>query len=181
MKKITIALLCGCAFALFAGDVELKNVINKSKIGDKTIRGWTVNKSRKDLGSAEVIQGSEKDEKAFKIIANTQDVCYYYLSGLKAKAGDKLEISAEIKGKSAGKFYLGYYTYTAKGVYFEAVQAVKSFAVTENKTEVKAEFVIQNGAKGQETACIRPFIRIDRQSEVIVEDIEVEVDYADKK
>lgn len=180
MKKIALAIVSCCAIALVAGDIEIKNSINKSKIGANSITSWTVNKSRKDLGKAEIIQGSEKNEKAFKITSNTQDVVYYRMIPINVKAGDKVEISAEIKGKSTGKFYLGYYTYTDKNVYFEAVNAVKAFDVPATKQEVKAEFVVQNGAKGQVTSIIRPYVRIDANSEVIIEDLEIEVDKADK-
>ena len=70
MKKfITLAIICSCAASLFAGEIEIKDIARRNKIGDKKIAGWQLNGNAKNpsYGTCEVIQGSEKDEKAVKI------------------------------------------------------------------------------------------------------------------
>ena len=67
MKKFTVcAILACCAAILSAGDIEIKNTLKNSKIGAEKPIGWQLNGNPKILGKGEIIQGSEKDEKAFK-------------------------------------------------------------------------------------------------------------------
>ena len=179
MKKfIALAIVCSCAASLFAGEIEIKNIARKNKIGDKKIVNWQLNGNAKNpsYGTCEVIQGSEKDEKAVKIANAKIATAFYYLPGVSAKAGSKVKISADVKGK--GTFLTGFYTYTGKVGYFPAVNAEKSVTLTDKFQEVEFEFIVSNGAKGQICETIRPFIKAGANSEVIIEDLEIEIEPA---
>lgn len=177
MKKLIIsAMTLCCAAIICASEIEIKNTLNKSKIGDKAPIGWRTNGNPANLGKGEIIQGRE--EKAFKIVTTKNATGFYRLSGIKAKAGDKVKISAEVKGK--GKFITGFYTYVGDATYFNAVDAEKSVVLTDKVQEIEFEFVVKNGKNGQICETIRPFIKADKNTEVIIEDLEIEVDKADK-
>lgn len=178
MKKfIALAIICSCAASLFAGEIEIKNIFKNNKLGDKKIIGWQLNNAaHKDIGSCVIIQGSEKDEKAVKIVADKLPTAFYRSAASAAKADSKVKISAKVKGK--GTFIAGFYTYVGVAGYFPAVDAEKSVALTDKFQEVEFEFTVKNGAKGQVCETIRPFIKAGVKSEVIVEDLEIEIEPA---
>lgn len=179
MKKFTVcAILACCAAILSAGDIEIKNTLKNSKIGAEKPIGWQLNGNPKFLGKGEIIQGSEKDEKALKIVTQKNGTAFYRLNATPAKAGDKVKISADVKGK--GKVTLGFYTYVGLAGYFSAVDAEKTVDLTDTFKEVEFEFVVKNGAKGQVCENIRFFVKAQPNTEVVVEDLEFEVDKKDK-
>ena len=177
MKKFTAcAIIACCAAILAAGEIKINNTLKNSKIGADKPAGWNLNGKPELLGKGEIIQGSEKDEKAFKIVTRKNGTSFYRLTPVPAKAGDKVKISADIKGK--GKATLGFYTYVGIAGYFPAVDAEKTFELTDNFKEVEFELVVKNGAKGQVCENIRFFVRAQANSEVIFEDLEFEVEKA---
>lgn len=178
MKKFTVcAILACCAAVLCAGDIEIDNTLKNSKIGADKPLGWALNGNAKTLGKGQIIAGSEKGEKAFKIVTQKAGTSFYRLSPTPGKPGDKVKISAEIKGK--GRATVGYYTYTGASNYFPAVKASKTFTLTDQFQDIEVEFVIQKGAKGQSSDNIRFFVRAEANSEAIFEDLEFEVDKKD--
>ena len=178
MKKfVTLFVVCCCA-AAFAGDLEIKNVINKSKIGASSIASWGANKSNKLIGTGVIIQGSEKDEKAFKITSGKVATYFYSYPSYAAKAGDKIKISAEVKGK--GTCIVGFYSYNKSNKFIPVANSRKFVKVDDKKQEIEAEFVITNGKKGEIVELVRPCIAADANSEVIIEDLEFEIDYKDR-
>ena len=178
MKKIfTLAVFC-CAAAIFAAEIEIKGTFNKSKIGSKAPSGWNLNGNNPKLGKGEIIQGSEKDEKAFKIVTTSHYTAFYRLTPTPANAGDKVKISVDVKGK--GKAAVGFYTYTGPAGYFSAIDASRAITLTDKKQEIEFEFTVKDGAKGQKCDNIRFFIAAAPRSEVIFEDLELEVEKAAK-
>lgn len=178
MKKFIALLVCCCCTAVFAGDVEVKDVIKKSAMGAETIRGWGLNRSSKFVGTGKIVQGSEKDEKAFTITAGKARTAFYSYAALKAKAGDKIKISAEVKGK--GIYVFGFYTYRNGNKFFASKNTLTTFTLTDKKQDAEFEFVIPNGIKGEITDHVRPFIAADSNSTVTIEDLEIEIDYKDR-
>ncbi len=177
MKKITVcAILACCAAALFAGEIEINNTLKNSKIGASAPVGWIINGDVKVLGKGEIIQGSERDEKAFKIVTTKKGTAFYRLAATPAKAGDKVKISVDAKGK--GKAVVGFYTYTGAAGYFSAVDAEKTITLTDKFQEYEFEFVVKNGKQGQTCDNIRFFLRAAANTEVTFEDIEFEVEKA---
>lgn len=176
MKKTLIALTLCCAAILSARDITV--ALNSAKIGDATIPGWVINKSNKaaDYGKGEIIAGSEADEKAFKITPPADRATSFYTAAAhKAKPGDKVELSAKVKGK--GSFSFGYYTYDATGARFLSGvrNTSKSHPLKDEWTEVEIELVVGTSPQG-EIGMIRPVISVAKGAELIIEDIEIEID-----
>lgn len=178
MKKLITLVVCCCCAAIFAGDVEIKDLLKRSKIGAAAMPGWGPNKSSKLIGKGVVVQGSEKDEKAFKITSDKVQTAFYKYSPIKVKAGDKVKISADVKGK--GTFSAGFYTYMNGSKYFDSNGRIKNIKLNGQKQEIEFEFVVQNGKKGEVTDAIRPYVAAGAKSEVIIEDLEIEIDYKDR-
>lgn len=177
MKKFSVfAILASCAAVLFAGEIEINNTLKNSKIGDSAPIGWRMNGNPKFLGKGEIIPGDEKDEKAFKIVTTKNGTAFYRLIGTPAKAGDKVKISAEVKGK--GTAILGFYTYVGNTGYFPAVDAEKTVTLTDKFQDVEFNFTVKNGAKGQVCETIRFFVKAAPNTELIVQDLEFEVEKA---
>ena len=174
MKKTVFAIICCCAAAVFAGELEIKDILKKSKIGAAAPVNWALNK-KVDAGTGIIIQGSEKDEKAFKITSPKVSTYFYSLVSYDAKLGDKVKISADVIGK--GTFFAGFYIYNDKNQYIATVGSMKSYVLNGKKQEVEFEFIIPNGIKGEIAHHIRPALGISGGGEVIIEDLEVEIDY----
>lgn len=179
MKKIITLVVCCCCAAIFASDLELKNEINNSKIGDPLMKGWLLNQNRKEgLGTGIVIQGSENDSKAYKITSKKFPTFFFKRDAIRAKAGDKIKFSVDVKGR--GTMIIGFYTYAHGNKFIDAVNTRKIFAVNGKEQEIEYEFTVPNGNKGDLTGTIRPFIAANANSEVIFEDLEIEIDYKNR-
>lgn len=175
MKKFIVLLACCCCAAVFAANIEIKDVINKGKIGDKTLPGWTMNVVKgREIGSAVIIQGSESDEKAFKITSRKDRTSFFSKKHYIAKAGDKVKVSAVVKGK--GSYVFGFYIYNVRNQFLNASSNHKTVPVSNRAKEVEFEFVVPNGVKGDVTTHIRPYVAAAPRSEVIIEDLEIEVE-----
>lgn len=179
MKKFIALIACCCCAAVFAGDVEIKDVINKGKIGDKKLPGWAMNVVKgRELGTAAIVQGSESDEKAFKITSGKDRTAFFSQKHYVAKAGDKVKVSAIVKGK--GAFVFGFYIYNVRNQFLNASSNHKTVPVSSRAKEVEFEFVVPNGVKGDVTTHIRPYIAAGPRSEIIIEDLEIEIDHKDR-
>lgn len=175
MKKTLIALVLGCAAILSARDI--KDNLDRAKIGAKMIPGWTLNHSRKaaDYGKGKVVVGSESDEKAFEFTAPAdRGNSIYMLSSTPVKVGEFLEFSMKVKG--TGTISLSYFTYTSKDRYLGGVKIPrKSFQLTNNWQEIECKLEImpsKNGTVGR----IRPCIALSKGGKVVIEDIDLEID-----
>lgn len=178
MKKFIVAAVLFSTVISFAAGREYKDIINKTPLGKPMINGWRMNSNRKDPGNTKIIQGSKADEKALYLASVKDAVSYYSMIAYNVKPGEKFEMSCDVKGK--GFLTIGYYNYTAKNGYFPAVQALKTFQLTDTVTEIKFETVIKPGAKGEIPGKIRPFFMISKGGEVTIEDFEFEIEDADK-
>ena len=176
MKKTLIACVLGCAALLAARDVAVP--LNSAKIGAASIPGWIINKSNPaaDYGKAEIIAGSEADEKAFKVTAPAdRNATFYSTKAYPAKVGEKIEFSAKVKGK--GRFLFGFYGYAANGVkYLDGIpNRDRTFDLTDTLTEIKVEIVITASPQG-EIGTVRPFFATVKGSELIIEDLEIDIE-----
>ena len=176
MKHAAIALAICFAAVLSAGDVSVP--LNSAKIGDATIPGWVLNKSHKadDYGKGEVIAGSEADEKAFKVTPPAdRGISFYSGKAYPAKVGYKLEFSADVKGKGTVTF--GFYAYNETGnKYIGGLKNhTKTFQLTDKLTEVKAEIFVEATPLG-EIGAIRPVISVSKDSELVIEDIDIDIE-----
>ena len=178
MKKFIALVVCCCCAAVFAGDKEVKDIINKTQLGAKAPRGWTLYKLNKNVGTGVIVQGTEKDEKALKISAPNGVTYFFSLASHKVKAGDKVKISADVRGK--GTFYVGCYSYDQKDKYLSVPGLMKSFTLLGVEREIEIEFVVANGKKGEITEAVRPVIGAGKGSELLIEDLEIEIDYKDR-
>lgn len=175
MKKTLIALVLSCAALLAARDIRVN--LNGAKLGADKIPGWMLNRSGKsaDFGKGEVVAGSESDKKAFKMKAPAnRHVAFYTVNAYPVKVGEKLEISADVKGK--GTITVGYYAYGEKGRNITAAPgSSKTFKLTDKKTEIECEIPL-DAPKSGKLLTIRPFISVAAGGEAVVEDIEIEID-----
>lgn len=176
MKKIITLVVCCLCAAIFAANIELKNEIQNSKIGDSIIKGWLLNKNRKEgLGTGLVINGSKKELKAYKITSKKFPTFFFKRDAIRAKAGDKIKFSVDVKGK--GSIIIGFYTYAHANKFIDTDNSRKIFAINAKGQEIEYEFTVQNGKKGDITGTIRPFIAANANSEVVFDDLKIEINY----
>lgn len=175
MKKTLIAVVLGCAAILSARDI--KDNLDKAKIGANIIPGWTINRSSKaaDYGKGKIIVGSEADEKAFQFQAPAdRSNSFYMLGATPVKVGEFLEFSAEVKGK--GTVTISYYAYSAKNGFLTGIKIpYKTFTLTNDWQEIECKLPIVPSTKGT-VALIRPSIRVSQGGLLVIEDIDLEID-----
>ena len=175
MKKTLLTLAVGCAALVSARDIPVQ--LERAAIGAAEIPGWTVNKSAKadDYGKGEIVVGSEADEKAFHAIAPAKRTsAYYMIAHTPVKVGEYLEFSADIKGKGTVTF--SYYMYDAKGRFLSGVRPDrKVFTLTDRWTEVKFKLKIISSPEGT-VGKIRPCFTLSPGTDLLIEDLELEID-----
>ena len=178
MKKTLFALALGCAAMLVAKDIPVG--LKNAKIGAPTLPGWILNRSGKaaDYGKGEIIAGSKAGEKAFKITAPANlRAAFYTASPFSVKVGQVLKISAKAKGK--GTIIFGFYGYNNGSKFLGGIaDASKSFQLTEEMTELKAEIIVNKSTQG-ELNTLRPAITVMKGGEAVLEDIEIEIEDKD--
>lgn len=174
MKKTLIALVLGCTAMLAARNIGVN--LNGGKIGASAIPGWLLNRSGKsaDFGKGEIIAGSETNKKAFKMTAPAnRHVAFYTMSAYSIKEGEKLVITADVKGK--GTITVGYYAYGEKGRNVSAgPNSNKTFTLTGSKTNAKCEIVITS-SKQAKILSIRPFMSVATGGEATIENLKIEI------
>lgn len=167
MKNFAVfALLCGMSI-VFAAEVNYANIFTSSKVGADRPFGWSASISPKTAGGGKIIQLEGSAAKAFKAELKAGSSNYWRSSPIAAKEGDSVEITMVVTGK--GIMNIGIYTYTGLSTFFPAVRGTQTVILNGKKQTIKANFAVRNGAKGQICDNIRPFFRVERNSNALIE------------
>lgn len=179
MKKTLI--MCVLAFAAVLSAKEVSFNMKRAKIGDTCIPFWHQNRhgAKDGHGKGEVIAATKAGAKAFKITSFARNTTFFSGAAYNITNGDILEISAKIKGK--GSVVFSYYGYTIKGGFLSVPRTVaKTEKLSNDWKTVKLQIKIVPALKGDQKR-IRPVITALANSEVILEDVKMQLIPAVKK
>ncbi len=178
MKHTLIPVILSCAALLAAKDIPVR--MDKAKIGDSKIPGWSLNTFgfKDGVGKGEIVAGSQDGIKAFKFTTTNRMTSFYVSKAEPVKIGDVLEITARVKGK--GRLILGYYAYAEKHRYLQAAKdSSREITLTDEWQEVKCVITVSAPPKG-DLKMIRPMITLRPNSDMLMEDIVIELTYSGK-
>lgn len=179
MKKTFI--MCALAFAAVLSAKEVSFNMKRAKIGDTCIPFWHQNfhGAKTGHGKGEVIAATKAGAKAFKITSFARNTVFFSGAAYNISVGDTLEISARVKGK--GSVIFSYYGYTIKGAFLPVPPTVaKKETLSNDWKNIKLQIKIVPSMKGEQKR-IRPVVTALANSEVILEDVKMQLIPVTKK